>query len=222
MIQHHPDDGLLLAQAAGRLSSGHALLVASHLDHCEHCRDRLVVLESLGGAMLEALPPAVLASQSLVQAMAAIDAEPDMPEASVVQRPAPPLVRPTLPEGMAWPRALAHCSATPWRWLAPGMRWSRVSVPYDAAAKVFLLRIGAGKELAFHTHSQSELTQVLHGAFHDGRSLFGPGDFDETDGDIHHQPKVLENGECICLASVEGRVMFKGAIARLMGSLIGM
>ena len=220
MIHHHPDDGLLLAQAAGTLSSGHSLLVASHVEGCAHCRARLRELEAVGGAMLEQLAPAVLPSQALAETLAAIDAPPPPPPTA---RPnAARSSRPALPDGMAWPRALRGCSATPWRWIGPGMRWSRVTVPFDAAANVFLLRIGAGKELPFHTHSQSELTQVLHGAFHDGRALFGPGDFDEADGDIHHQPKVLAAGECICLASVEGRVLFQGALARMLGSLVGM
>ena len=219
MIHHHPDAGLLLAQAAGSLCGGHSLLVASHVDGCAECQMRLREFESIGGAMLEQLAPAVLPSQSLAETMAAIDAPPRS------RKPKPPVrhgSRPALPQGMAWPRALRGCSATAWRWLGPGVRWSRVTVPYDAAANVFLLRIGAGKELPFHTHSQSELTQVLHGAFHDGRALFGPGDFDEADGDIQHQPKVLAAGECICLASVEGRVMFRGVLARMLGSLIGM
>jgi putative transcriptional regulator len=219
MIHHHPDDGLLLAQAAGTLSSGHSLLVASHVEGCAECQDRLRELESIGGAVLEQLAPAVLPSQSLAEALAAIDAPPPAATAKPSLRRSS---RPALPQGMAWPRALRGCSATPWRWLGPGMRWSRVTVPHDATANVFLLRIGAGRELAVHTHSRSELTQVLHGAFHDGRALFGPGDFDETDGDVRHQPKVLAAGECICLASVEGRVLFEGALARLLGSLAGM
>ncbi|HEY2257420.1 MAG TPA: ChrR family anti-sigma-E factor [Variovorax sp.] len=217
MIHHHPDDDLLLARAAGRLGSGHSLLIGSHLEHCSYCRARLRVLEAVGGAMLEELAPAVLPSRSLADTLAAIDA----PAPPVAQAPAP-LARPSLPTGIAWPRALRGCSATPWRWVGPGMRWSRVTVPYDSAANVFLLRIGAGKELPVHTHSASELTQVLYGSFHDGRALFGPGDFDEGDGSFTHMPKVEPAGECICLASVEGKVLFEGLLARLMGGLVGM
>ena len=123
---------------------------------------------------------------------------------------------------MTWPRAMQGCVATRWRWLGPGMRWSRVTLPWDRKSNVFLLRIGAGRMLPQHTHSESELTQVLFGKFHDGRALFGPGDFDETDGSIRHQPTVQAGGECICLASVQGKVLFDGAVARVLGAMVGM
>jgi putative transcriptional regulator len=66
------------------------------------------------------------------------------------------------------------------------------------------------------------MTQILYGSFHDGRALFGPGDFDEADGSFRHQPVVEAGGECICIASVQGKVMFDGAVARWMGALVGM
>lgn len=218
MTNHHPDDDLLLAHAAGTLESGPSLLVSSHVEGCAHCQERTRLLETLGGAMLEALAPAVLATTALAQTLAAIDA----PAPPVRPAPTAEGLRAELPIGMQWPRALHGCTTTRWRWLGPGMRWSRVTLPYDPAANVFLLRIGAGKKLPMHTHSEVELTQVLYGTFHDGRALFGPGDFDEADGTILHQPVVLAEGECICLASVRGKVMFEGAIARWFGGLVGM
>jgi putative transcriptional regulator len=101
------------------------------------------------------------------------------------------------------------------------MRWSRVRLPYAKDANVFLLRIAAGSCLPPHTHSGEELTQVLHGAFDDGRSVFGPGDFDATDDSIRHQPVVQASSECICLASVDGHLVHDGLLARWMGALIG-
>lgn len=221
MIQHHPDDELLLGQAAGRLESGRALVVASHLELCAHCRERMRLFEAMGGALLEDVAPAELPSQALARTWAAIDAmAASTPLSASPARPAG--TRPDLPAGMAWPRALEDCEASRWRWIAPGMRWSRVKVPYDPAANVFLLRIGAGKCLPVHTHSDNELTQVLHGSFHDGRVRLGPGDFDETDPSILHEPTVDAQGECICLATVRGKVLFQGAIARWMGALVGL
>ena len=34
----------------------------------------------------------------------------------------------SLPSGMGWPRSLRGSTPTPWRWLGPGMRWSRVTL----------------------------------------------------------------------------------------------
>jgi len=216
-IQHHPEDDLLLALSAGRLETGTRLVLSSHLELCAHCRERLRALDALGGALLADMEPAPLADDALARAFARIDAL-DAAPARPVKVTAPP----PLPEGARWPRALAHCKATPWRWIGPGMRWSRVSVPEAPEANVFLLRIAAGKYLPQHTHRGLELTQVLHGRFHDGRALFGPGDFDAADAEIHHQPVVQEGSECICLASLDGRLLFESPIARLFGSLVGM
>jgi putative transcriptional regulator len=216
-IRHHPDEDLLLALSAGRLETGARLVLSSHLELCARCRERLRALDALGGLLLEEMEPAALAEDALARTFARIDAQ-DAAPARPVEVSAPP----PLPEGARWPRALAVCSATPWRRIGPGMRWSRVSVPEAPDANVFLLRIAAGKYLPRHTHRGLELTQILHGRFHDGRALFGPGDFDAADADIHHQPVVQEGSECICLASLDGRLRFDGAIARLFGSLVGL
>lgn len=88
-------------------------------------------------------------------------------------------------------------------------------------ANVFLLRIAAGSCMPLHSHSGEEFTQVLHGSFDDGRAVFAEGDFDCTDSTVRHQPVVRANSECICLASVDGRLVHDGLIARLMGALIG-
>ena len=241
MIRHHPDDALLMGLAADRLASGPAAVTAAHAERCPHCRARLRELEVLGGALLEAAPSAVLAPEALARTLARIDASPALASNQAatdarasVRSGAPALTRTpahsraemrflaTLPAGMAWPRSLRGSTPTAWRWLGPGMHWSRVTLADDRAANVFLLRIAAGKSLPAHTHDGIELTQVLHGAFHDGHERFDAGDFDEADGTIHHQPVVEPSGECICLASVEGRVAFDGRIAQVLGSLVGM
>lgn len=216
-IRHHPDDDLLLALSVGRLETGTRLVLSSHLELCAHCRERARALDAVGGQLLDALEAAPLAEDALARTLARIDAH-EAAVARPVKRSAPP----PLPLGARWPSALAHCRATPWRWVAPGMRWSGVDVPEAPEANVFLLRIAAGKYLPQHTHRGLELTQVLHGCFHDGRALFGPGDFDAADEAIHHQPVVQDGSECICLASLDGRLRFDGAIARLFGALVGM
>ena len=216
MTAHHPNDDLLLAAAAGALDAGASIVVGAHLEGCASCRRAVREFESAGGAMLESIEPALMAPDALARTLAAIGA--DRP---VVRPAAPALPRPELPAGVDWPRSLAACAVSRWHWMGPGMRWSRVTVPHAPEANVFLLRIGAGKALATHTHSGLELTHVMCGSFHDGRSRFGAGDFDAADGNVHHQPVLEAGGDCICLATVQGRLVFDGAIARWIGALVG-
>jgi len=215
MIRHHPDEALLLAQAGGGLPTGTALLVETHLESCARCRTVLRDFEGVGARLMESAQEASLDDGALDRVLGRLDAP--------MSPPPPPLVRPKppLPAGLNWPRALRHCQVSRWRLLGPGMRWSRVTVPYDPQANLFLLRIGAGKCLPRHTHEGTELTQVLHGAFDDGRAVFAAGDFDAADEEVLHQPVVQAQGECICLASVDGRLAFEGRLARWASALAG-
>jgi putative transcriptional regulator len=221
MINHHPEEELMLALAAGRLDAAQALLVSVHLESCTTCRGRLHTLQALGGALLDAAEPKALAANALQEVLARVEST--KPAADGAARSGSvPLLRPALPDGVPWPRSLGRCAVSRWSWMGPGMRWSRVALPHPAPGGLFLLRIAPGRSLARHTHSGIEHTQVLCGAFHDGRSLFASGDFDTADDDVHHQPVVQAGGECVCLAYVGGQLEFDGWLAGMIGRTIGM
>lgn len=219
MIHHHPGDDLLLALAAGRLESGPALVVRVHLESCPACRAREHTLQALGGAMLEAGEPELLAPEALARTLERIDTPPAQPRR---ERPAPSWPAPTLPNGAPWPRGLRGCDISPWRWMAPGMHFARVAVPHLGHGSLYLLKIAPGRSLARHSHTDLELTQVLCGAFEDGRSTFAAGDFDQADGEVHHQPVVAPGETCVCLAYVAGRLRFDGLLVGAIGRVIGM
>ncbi len=217
---HHPADDLLLAHAAGSLSAGAALLVAVHLEHCSLCRRRVRALEALGGQLMLQLPPATLAPQALERTLAALDQAPAPTPATTAAQPGP---RP--PSGMAWPAAFRGCTLTPWRWLGPGMRFSRVTLPQAPAQpdyQLTLLFLAQGRFLPEHSHGDSEMTQVLFGAYHDGLKAFAAGDFDHADGGVQHRPQVVSAQGCICLSAVRGRLLFKGFWARSVAALTGL
>ncbi|RYF75113.1 MAG: transcriptional regulator, partial [Comamonadaceae bacterium] len=146
MIRHHPEDSLLLAYAAGQLPAGPAIVIASHIENCAHCCQRMQEFEAVGGALLETIDPVLLEPQALARAMAAIDAGDAEPRK---RRPATALGAgwPALPPGARWPQALRGCTIAPWRWVGPGMHWSRVTMPHDPDGNLFLLRMGPGKKL---------------------------------------------------------------------------
>ena len=217
MIQHHPQDEFLLALAAGTLPPGQGLLVSVHLESCGECRARLHALQAVGGALIESADPQLLAPDALSRTLERIDSHAQVPAAAPRAFDGP-----ALPAGVRWPASLRGCTISRWRWMGPGMRYARIALPYEKSGTLWALQIGPGKSLARHTHTQLELTQVLCGSFDDGRSEFGPGDFDATDPDVLHQPVVHEGATCVCLAYVEGRLRFDNSLAGLIGGWIGM
>jgi putative transcriptional regulator len=211
MIRHHPDDALLMAYAAGTLPAGPRLLVDSHLERCGHCRSAVRAFEDVAATLLLAEAPASLPTGLFARIVAGTESPMVPPPARRIKR------RPPLPAGMEWPRSLRRANVSRWWWMGPDVRWARVRLADDPGANVFMFRIGAGKCLPPHTHSAQELTQVLFGAFDDGRAVFGPGDFDAADDAV-----VQAVSECICLAAVDGRVIFDSALARWAAAAIGL
>ena len=218
MIKHHPGDELLVPLAAGRLGAGQSVVVSAHLEGCAECRARLHTLQGVGGALVEEAEPVALQPEAWARTLASIDAPAPGP-AVAPRQPAP---HPAFPAGVPWPRSLKDCRVSAWRWMGPGMRYSRIVVPQEPQSSLYLLHIGEGRSLPTHTHSGVELTQVLCGTFDDGRAVFGPGDFDSADPAVHHQPVVERGGVCVCLAYVEAPMRFDGRIASLIGGWIGM
>ena len=136
-------------------------------------------------------------------------------------RPIPSARSDARPDEESPPESLDACGVGPWRWIGPGVRWSRVTIPGDDAANVMLLKVAAGRKLPDHTHAGFEYTQILKGSFSDSRGRYDPGDMDEVDDSVEHQPIVDQEGECICLAAIEGHMRLRGFFGRMLQPLIG-
>jgi putative transcriptional regulator len=220
---HHPEDALLMKLAGGQLASGPAAIVAAHVERCDACQARRFEFEAMAGVLLEHLEPHPLSPEALTQTLARIDAAASTPpEAATPSRGATGGLRASLPVGVTWPRSLHFSAATRWRRIAPGLRFSRVTLAHDRAANMYLLRVAPGKSLPVHSHRGGELTYVLHGAFEEDGVRFNAGDFEDGAARTHHQPVATADSECVCLTSIEGRVAFEGPLAKVMGSLLGL
>lgn len=214
---HHPGEDTLIAYAAGTLGAGPALMVAIHLEGCGHCRALVAALEVAGGVLMEQLSPVALSSLALARAMAAIDLAVPKPQPVDAVSNAPPM----LAADLVLPAALRGMRIGRWRWLAPGLRWSRVDVPGSPDANVMLMRGRAGAQIPAHGHQGLEFTQVLGGAIVDAAMRYGAGDMMEADDAINHRLQVATDGECICIAALEGRTRLNGLIGRLVQPLVG-
>jgi putative transcriptional regulator len=216
-ITHHPSDETLLQQAAGMLSAGPALVVAVHLEGCESCRRRLLGFEAVGGALLETMPPQPMRHDALARALGRLDQAPSPPRPSA----RPPTVMRHRRVELDLPASLQHCEIGRWRWGIPGFRWSRVTIPGYADARVVLLKGKAGLRLPLHGHAGTEYLQVLSGALSDARGRYLPGDLDEVGSDVDHRPAVDADSECVCLVALEGDTLLRGPLGRLLWSVIG-
>jgi putative transcriptional regulator len=208
-VSHHPTEATLAAFAAGTLDEGRMLVVAAHLAACPDCRRSVRMLEATGGVMLDDLAPADLAADGLVRALAQLDAAPAA---------LPPARRAETIPGLlpAHAALLAPYDLGPWRWIGPGVSWRMVDAPTLPGGRVFLLKSAAGTALPDHTHTGTELTCVLTGAFRHEHGRYGPGDIDEADDEVDHTPVVEAGSECICLVAMQGRLKLNGLLGRVL------
>jgi putative transcriptional regulator len=206
-INHHPDEAMLAAYAAGTLDLGQHVAIATHLASCANCRAWARSLERVGGALLDGLPPAVLADGALERALARLD------KPALASAPAA-AVTPEVPAQL--PRFVRSYAFGPWRWVAPRVSMKLIQLPEVSPTRVFLLKSAPGTRLLQHEHTGLEMTCILSGAFAHQGGRFGPGDFDLGDPTIAHEPRVEAGVDCVCLVAMQGDLKLSGLLGRLM------
>jgi len=215
-LERHPSDESLLRYAAGSLSAGPSLVIAAHLEACTACRAQVAKFERLGGAYLAEMAREPMRADALGRALERLDRRPSVrPRGALPRSPRRAYL------GMALPASLHDCEIGPWRWLGPGFRWSRITVPGSPDARVMLLRGRPGLQLPAHGHTGEEFTLILKGRLFDERGAYGPGDFDEAGADVDHQPVVGPDIECVCLAALDGDTRLHSRLGRLLRPFVG-
>lgn len=213
---HHPSEESLLRYAAGTLGVGPSIVVGAHVAGCRHCRARVMQYRSLGGAVLESLEPTPMSPTALTRALAALEEDP-----APASPPRAEARTPIIVDGVRLPDTLAGCRIGKWRWMGPGMRISRVRAPSDETANIILIKVGPGRNLPEHGHVGTEFTYVVSGSFSDETGRYMPGDLAEMGAEVEHQPVVDSDGDCICLAALEGGMRFNSFLGRLIKPLYG-
>lgn len=203
--RHAPSEERLLAYAAGTLSPPEAVVVATCLALRPTEKAWVDQLQGVGGELLDDLPPEGLSDDALDRALARVEVD----GGEVV--PPPPLNdMPELPE------PLRRYALGPWRWMGPGVWVRDVHAPRDGDCRVILLKIDPGRETPKHTHGGVELTCVLSGAYATETARYGVGDLEEADEDVLHQPRVVSDEPCLCVAALDGQILLDGWLGKLM------
>lgn len=202
-VKHHPSNETLAAFAAGTLSEGRSIVVATHLSLCSQCRSAVRAFEAVGGAMLKDIEPVSMRADALERTLARLDT----PSAVRLAK---------RKDDTELPMPLSQYEMGAWRRIGRGIELRPVSVPSDNDTRVFLLRAKAGTEIPHHRHTGDEWTCVFQGAFRHEGGRFGPGDFDEADDKDEHRPLVEAGEACICIVALQGNIRFQSWLGRLL------
>jgi len=218
MIHHQPSDDLLLDYATGALPEAVALAVATHAALCPDSLERIEALETIGGALLDDVPPEAMAEDALAHALAAIEVAPraepgpepsdGFDDATLAAVPAP--LRPYLGRNLAeleW-RRLNRCVA------------SATLHTRRNDQQLRLLRISAGAAVPEHTHRGGEITVTLTGGYSDGFNHYLRGDFQYADPSLTHRPKADVGEDCLCLVVLDAPIRLTGPLGRLIDPFV--
>jgi len=219
-IRHHPDESTLMAYSAGALTEGFNLVVATHLDSCLQCRQKVAEAEALGGELLGELPAAQMSADGLDRVWNLIDQEPADSDAVVLPSATheagsydlPGVLKAYLPQGL---------SGVHWRSVVPGIRQYVFRDIDSGSGSVRLLSIAPGTSIPQHSHCGSELTLVLKGSYGDEIGRFRSGDMADLDDSVKHQPVADTEEVCICLIATDDRLKFSDMFSRLLQPLVG-
>lgn len=180
----HPPQAMIADYAAGRLSRGMTLAVATHIGLCADCRDRAARLATLCGALFASCAEPVAPSRDCLEAtLARLDRPGGDPEPS------------------ALPAPLCGCLAAPtrlaWRPSGPGL--SRCHLDGFPAEEVGLVRALPGTRVPTHGHAGPEATVVLEGGLRDAGRTYRRGDIAFCDETVEHSPEVAGDEPCLYL-----------------------
>lgn len=168
--------------------------------------------ETIAGTMLEAEIVSDLSPHALDMVWAAIERG--------ASKPKPKLVYNELNQTPAFLQdvILAAEERHGWAYGGPGIKRLVLDMPGGkgkGAAKLEIIRIGAGTKVPWHTHKGQELTLCLAGEFSDHNAVYGPGDFSVYDGTTRHQPVGAANAPAFALAVTDDGLRFEGLLGAL-------
>ena len=215
---HHLDPSTVVSYAAGALAVEMAVVAATHLETCAHCRARVDEAERIGGQLVEHQQPA-LSSSRLANLRASMLEQLDapLPPAPIAAPRGTPYEDDDRLPAPLHPYFGVSYRALKWRWMAPGVHCIRASG--TRSGTLLMLKIGPGRSMPVHSHGGTELTQILRGAYHDALGQFAPGDIADLDSGVEHQPVTVPGTACICVSALDAPLRFPGWLAQRLQPL---
>lgn len=213
MLIHHPDYDQLVEYTAGSLHPSVTLCVSVHLEYCEACRQQAARLESVGGALLDALAPQAVNPALLDSIFARIDAE----EATVAARVVMPFAADDEIPGSV--KKMLDYDMEQLHWRRHGSNVKTAEILSHEGVKASLIRIAAGASIPAHDHRGTEYTVILEGSFSDETGVYKRGDFIVRQPGDRHSPTATIDRDCLCLAALEAPLKFSNVLYEVVNRL---
>jgi len=184
MIQHHPDNNLLIEFANGTLDTAQAIAVKTHLHFCTKCQQNVQRLEQTAGAMLNVMEPETLAEDSFDKLMDSLDKlTVETTEKPKIEKSRKPTLSKEVDELSRQygplPKVVSKMinnQSLKWKQVNSSLQ-TRHLVAGQTIHQVSLQRINAGGIAPKHDHRGTEITVVLKGSFSDEQGIYQKGDF---------------------------------------------
>ena len=224
MINHHPNSAILQDFVDGNLADSVSLIVASHVELCEHCRKQVSMLTAQAAdSAFESDALELKLSDSEMGAFLADDGEFDFDAINQITADLSQAVEVAVEAQQETvynttftiPRALNSVVRKDWTNLG---KISRARLDFDDESHhTSLLHIDKDGQVPCHTHKGFEITLLLEGSFEDEMGVYNKGDFIWLDGEHTHQPATKEG--CVCLTVSSDALYFTKGVSQLFNPL---
>lgn len=211
-------DEWLMSYSAGTLSLPKQMVISCQAALKPELSRDLSMLDCVGGITLESAPAAELSDGFLDRLTDRLDEDAEDESQDVARGSA------TKPDWMPQPLSDTLKSAEKdlkWRRVGPQVEYAPI-YSTDNDEHLYMLRAPAGVSLPRHSHHGEEWTLILEGGYHVGDQGYVAGDVHCEDETCTHQPVIDDDGPCIALIAIEGRLRFKNPILRVVQPLIGL
>ncbi|WP_435250222.1 ChrR family anti-sigma-E factor [Vibrio sp. nBUS_14] len=224
MIKHHPNSAILQDFVDGNLADSVSLIVASHVELCEHCQKQVSMLTAQAAdSAFESDSLELKLSDSEMDAFLVDDGEFDFDAINQITADLSQAVEVAVEAQQETvynttftiPRALNSVVRKDWMNLG---KISRARLDFDDESHhTSLLHIDKYGQVPCHTHKGFEITLLLEGSFEDEMGVYNKGDFIWLDGEHTHQPATKEG--CVCLTVSSDALYFTKGVSQLFNPL---
>ncbi len=195
--------------AAGTLSDAFALVISSHLQFCRECRDRLLIMKEIGGALLLALPEDAPDDAFLTRGMQRFAAEATLPKLGNERVWLDPGNECFMPGPFAKASGLNR-EIVPWKPVGPGIHGYDLTLTRDCNNPFRLVRLEPGAEFR-GLDGSSHLTLIFWGGYESAGEAFARGDLHDIDDGQAVSLKAGDNEEVVFVVATETSPLMRSA-----------